>query len=261
MIFLIEPKAQIKIVEEKELVLLLSKEESYLVEVRNKTLHTQSGTIDLGTLLKKKPGNKIKTHLGKEFVIVKPNFGDLLNRKMKRLPQIVMPKDAALIIAFTGINNDSLVVDAGSGSGFLALFLANYVAKGKVITYERNKEFYKVVKKNVEISGLNNIEVKNKDITKGIDEKNVDLITLDMKNAEKVIKHAYKALKQGGWLAVYSPYIEQVIEVRKEIEKRNFTQITTVENVVREWQVEKFSRPKTIGIMHTGFITFARKVS
>lgn len=244
----------------KELVLLLSKEESYLVEVKEKTLHTQSGTIDLGTLLKKKPGDKIKTHLGVEFVIVKPTFGDLLKRKMKRLPQIIMPKDASLIIAFTGINNDSLIVDAGSGSGFLAMFLANYVAKGKVVTYEKNKEFYEVTKRNVKISDLNNIEVKNKDITKGIDEKNVDLVTLDMKDAERVVRHAYKALKPGGWLVLYSPYMEQVIKVRREIKKRNFTQVMTVENILREWQIEKFTRPKTIGIMHTGFITFARKV-
>ena len=81
-----------------------------------------------------------------------------------------------------------------------------------------------------------------------------------MKNAEKVIKHAYKALKAGGYLVVYSPYIEQVISVLKKIQKFNFCEIKTLENIVREWQFEKYTRPKTLGIMHTGFLTFARKV-
>jgi len=172
-----------------------------------------------------------------------------------------MPKDAALILAYTGIEQGSLVVDAGTGSGFLAIFIANYIKPGRVVTYENNKKFIKVAKENIKDSGLSKfIKLKQKDITKGIDEKDVDLITLDLKDAEKVIVHAYKALKPGGWLVVYSPYIEQVISVFREIEKLNFTQVKIVENVVREWQVEKYTRPKTFGLFHTGFLTFARKI-
>ncbi len=244
-----------------ELILLLSEDKFYLVEVSNKTFNTQSGIIDLKKLKKKNFGNKIKTHLGKEFSIVKPNIKDILEKKIKRLPQIIMPKDIALIISYTGIEPRSLVVDAGTGSGFLAMFLANYIKPGKVVTYENNKRFIKTTKNNIRISGLSKfIRLKQKDILKGIDEKNVDLITLDMKNAEKVINHAWKALKTGGYLVVYSPHVEQVISVWKEIKKKGFSYVKTVENIVREWQVEKITRPKTIGLMHTGFLTFARKV-
>jgi len=244
-----------------ELVLLLSEDKYYLVEVSNKIFNTQSGIIDLKKLKKKNLGNKIKTHLGKEFSIVKPNIKDILEKKIKRLPQIIMPKDIALIISYTGIEPGSLVVDAGTGSGFLAMFLANYIKPGKVVTYENNKRFIKITKNNIRISGLSKfIRLKQKDILKGIDEKNVDLITLDMKNAEKVINHAWKSLKTGGYLVVYSPHVEQVISVWKEIKKKGFSYIKTVENIVREWQVEKITRPKTIGLMHTGFLTFARKV-
>ena len=173
----------------------------------------------------------------------------------------MLPKDIALIIAYTGVSSGSLVVDAGCGSGYTAIFLANYIKPGKVVTYEKNKRFAKVARENIKASGLSKfIKLKEKDITKGIDEKNVDLITLDLKNAEKVIKHAYKALKAGGYLVVYSPYIEQVISVSKRIQKFNFCEIKTLENIVREWQFEKYTRPKTLGIMHTGFLTFARKV-
>jgi len=245
---------------EGELVLLLSKEESYLIEVAYRTLHTKSGTLDLKKLKKKKFGNEIKTHLNKKFSIVKPNIKDILEKKVKRMPQIIMQKDAGLILAYTGIEPGSLVVDAGTGSGFLSIFLANYIKPGKVVTYEKNKRFVKVAEENIKLSGLKNIKLKQKDITKGIDERNVDLVTLDMKGVEKVIKYAYKTLKPGGYLVVYSPYIEQVTSVVKEIERKNFCNIKTVENIVREWQIEKYTRPKTMGLMHTGWLTFARKV-
>lgn len=243
-----------------KLVLLLSKESSYLTEVRKGKIHTKDGIFDLDNLSKKKFGGEIKTHLNKKFSIVKPNIKDILEEKVKRMPQIIMLKDAALILAYTGIEPGSLVVDAGTGSGFLSVFLANYIKPGKVVTYEKNRRFFKVAKENIKLSGLKNIKLKQKDITKGIDEGSVDLVTLDMKNAEKVVKHAYKALKSGGYLVVYSPYIEQVTSVVKEIKRKNFCNIKTVENIVREWQIEKYTRPKTIGLVHTGWLTFARKV-
>jgi tRNA (adenine57-N1/adenine58-N1)-methyltransferase len=245
---------------EGELVLLLSGDSSYLIEARKGKLHTKDGIFNLDEILKKNFGNKIKTHLKKEFIIVKPNLADILE-KAKRGPQIIMSKDAALILAYTGISQGSFVVDLGTGSGFLAIFLANYVKPGKVVTYEKNKKMIKIAEENIKFSGLSRfIEIKNKDVTKGIVEENVDLVTVDMQNPEKVIKHAYKALKPGGWLAVYSPTIEEVIAVTKKIRELNFSYIKTVENIVREWQTERTTRPKTMGIMHTGFLTFARKV-
>jgi tRNA (adenine57-N1/adenine58-N1)-methyltransferase len=246
---------------EGELVLLLSRDSSYLIEVRKGKLHTKDGIFNLDEILKKNFGDKIKTHLKKEFMMVKPNLADILERA-KRGPQIIMPKDAALILAYTGISQGSFVVDVGTGSSFLTIFLANYIKPGKVVTYEKDKKMVKIAEENIRLSGLSRfVKIKNKDATKGILEKNVDLVTVDIQHPEKVVKQAYKALKLGGWLAVYSPTIEEVMAVTKEIRKLNFSYIKTVENIVREWQTERTTRPKTMGIMHTGFLTFARKVS
>lgn len=244
---------------ENELVLLLGPE-SYLVKAERKKLNTDKGTIDLSELKNKNYGDRIKSHTGTEFTIVKPNLIDILTKIAKRSPQVVTPKDASLILSYTGISPDSLIVDAGSGSGFLCIFLAYYCSKGKVVTYEKNPRFIKTVKENIKLAGLKNVIVKEKDILKGIDEKNVDLITLDMKNAEGVIKNGYKALKPGSWLVVYSPHIEQVKGVIDEIKRFSFTEVNTVENIVREWKSEyNYTRPKTLGILHTGWITFGRK--
>lgn len=188
----------------------------------------------------------------------KKNLLDVL-KELKRLPQIVTPKDASLILGYTGISPDSLIVDAGSGSGFLCIFLAYYCRKGKVVTYEKRPDFAKLVRKNVKLSGLKNIVVKEKDILEGIKEREVDLITLDMKGSEKVIENAFQVLKPGGWLVVYSPYIEQVISVRGGMENLDFTQIKTVENIVREWRVGRHTLPEVSGVIHTGWLTFARK--
>jgi tRNA (adenine57-N1/adenine58-N1)-methyltransferase len=181
-------------------------------------------------------------------------------KKAKRGPQVILPKDAGLIVSVTGCCPGWKVVDAGTGSGFLALFLGNLGCK--VYTYEKEERFYNVAKKNIKNSGLENIKIKNSDITKGIKEKNIDMVTLDMKNPEKVIKHAYKNLKSGGWLVIYSMHIEQIQKVWKELKKYDFKETKILENLQREWQIEgrTFTRPKTHMLAHTGFLTFARKI-
>ncbi|MGC9005915.1 MAG: rRNA adenine N-6-methyltransferase family protein, partial [Candidatus Micrarchaeia archaeon] len=69
---------------------------------------------------------------------IKPRLNDFL-KKLKRGPAVVLPKDFGMIVAYSGVNRESTVVDIGGGSGFLALSLAR-IAK-KVVTYERREEF------------------------------------------------------------------------------------------------------------------------
>lgn len=238
-------------------VLLLGKDDSHLVTVSSKKFNTRSGVVELGKLAGKSYGSEMKTHIGKEFFLIKPTILDLFNR-LTRTAQVILPKDISLILAYTGMSPDSLVIDAGTGTGYLAIFLANYLPNGKVVTYEKNKQFVKIARENIKLSGLKNLKLKRRDISKGIDEKNVDLVTLDLQHPEKIVKHAYKSLKVGGWLVVYSPTVEEVIRVIKGI-KKYFSEIKTTENIVREWQTERTTRPKTMGLMHTGWLLFARK--
>ncbi|MCS7123559.1 MAG: methyltransferase domain-containing protein [Candidatus Aenigmarchaeota archaeon] len=207
-----------------------------------------------------KIGKKVKTHLGYEFFVTKPTLKDMMEKVLKRVPQTISLKDLSLLLALTSVKRNSRIVDAGTGSGFSSIFLAYFLKPCKIFTYEINKKYIKIAKENIKTCNLEKyIIVKNKDIIKGIDERNLDLVHLDMENSEKVIKHSYKSLKIGGYLCVFSPIIEQVIKIRKEISKYNFSNVITVENIVREWQYEKYLRPKTTGIMHTGFYTLAMK--
>lgn len=183
-------------------------------------------------------------------------------KKFIRGPQIIMPKDVAIITSFTGLSPGDTVVDAGTGSGFLALQMANLVRPtGKVTTYERRKEFAKLASRNMKKSRLSKyIEIKNKDIYDGIDEKRVDVITLDLPEPWEAVRHAKGALKKGGFLVSYSPSIEQVRKFVTTCTDKKLIHEKTVECSLREMVLrERGTRPQIKGIMHTGYITFIRK--
>ncbi len=172
---------------------------------------------------------------------------------------MILPKDIGLIVAFTGIGKESRVVDAGAGSGWLALSLAN-IAK-KVVTYERRDEFAELVEKNIQRAGFKNIKLKRKDVFRGITEKNIDLVTLDLGDSDGAVKHAYTALKEGGYLVGYLPHAEQVSKFSEECRKVGFGEIFVLESIVREMLVrDRGFRPETKGIWHTAYLLFARKV-
>jgi len=190
----------------------------------------------------------------------KSNILDIL-RKSKRGPATILPKDFGAIVANTGLASGSVAIDAGTGSGWLAMQLANVVGpSGKVITYESRKEFAQLSGKNFINFGFTNVKIKNKDITKGISERNVDLITLDLQDSYKVVKHAAKALKTGGFLAIYCPQITQVIYVVKEIKKNKLALTKVTETIERPWKVDgKVARPEHSFLSFTAFLVFARK--
>ena len=239
------------------MLLLLGKQRSFLVDTAQKMFSCQYGKIDL---TKAKIGKRIKSSLGYEFVAVRPSIIDLL-KKSKRGPQIITPKDAGQVIAITGVSPGWECLDLGSGSGFLSMFLGNLVKpKGSVVTYEKKKEFAKTAGKNIKFCGLSNIRVKNKDAAE-FTEKDVDLITTDIPDADKLVKKCHNALKLGGWLCCYSPHIEQQAKVRNAMEKHGFVFIKTIETTQREWSSLKgYTHPRYGGIGFTGFMTFGRKL-
>jgi tRNA (adenine57-N1/adenine58-N1)-methyltransferase len=190
----------------------------------------------------------------------KSNILDIL-RKSRRGPATILPKDFGAIAANTGLGNGMTVVDAGSGSGWLAMQLANVVGeKGKVITYESRKEFVELAKKNFDNFGFTNVKIKNKDITRGISERDVDLVMLDLQDSYKAIKHAGKSLKAGGFLAVYCPQITQVMKVVEEIKKAKLNLVKVTETMERPWKVDgRVVRPEHSFLSFTAFLVFARK--
>lgn len=221
---------------------------------QEKDLHTDSGIVKESDL--KKCENKVKAHSGKEFIVFDANFLDQFE-KIKRGPAVMTKKDIGYILTNTGIGKDSVVLDAGTGCGVTASFLARFV--NTVISYETNGSFLNIAKKNFDFLNIKNVELKNKDVYEGIEEKDLDLIVFDLPEPWQALETSHKALKSGCFLVAYLPTVTQVTEL---IEKaKNFFYVKTVEILEREWFVEgKKVRPKSQMIGHTGFLVFLRKV-
>ncbi len=177
---------------------------------------------------------------------------------LRRGPQVILPKDTGIIISFSGVGKDSICVDAGTGSGWLAVGLAK-VCK-HVYSYDLREDFLAIAEKNRAMLNLGNLTLKVGDITKGIDERDVDLATLDMPGSEKALASVKKALRPGGIVVGYLPHLEQVKKFVQKLNSLKFTEIYTVEVTVRDILVRKEGvRPSTKGIWHTAYLVFARK--
>ncbi|WP_297068228.1 tRNA (adenine-N1)-methyltransferase [Thermococcus sp.] len=248
-----------------EVVLLIDpRGKRYLVRVEEREFHTDLGILRLGDLLEKDYGESIISHKGKEFRILRPSVRDYIE-KMKRGPQIVHPKDAGVIIAYAGISPGDMVIEAGVGSGALTIYLANAVGpSGRVVSYELREDFARIARGNIEGIGFDDrVTIKIKDIYKGIDERNVDHIVLDLPQPENVLPHAVDALKPGGYFVAYTPCANQVHRFFQAFQeyREQFYRPQVVEVLVREQDVKRECvRPKTTMLAHTGYITFLRRL-
>jgi len=196
-----------------------------------------------------------------EFTALMPILSDFI-MKSSRSTQITYPKDAALIVMFSGIGSGSRVVESGTGTGALTTALAHYVRpEGRIFTYDVRAEFQKNAEKNLTRANLIGfVELKNKDITTGIDERDVDSVILDLATPWLVIPHAYSALKASGTIVSFSPTIDQVVKTSEALRDNNFIFVETVECLMRGMQIERGkTRPQTLMTGHSGYITHARK--
>ncbi len=244
-------------------LIYLDARRTYMIKVQSgQTFHTHKGYLKLDDLIGKEFGEPIKSSLGVTFTTLKPTLTDYM-MKSGRNTQIVYPKDAALIVMFSGIGPGSRVFESGTGTGSLTSALAHYVGPtGKVYTYELRPEFQKNARKNLEKAKLiDNVEMKSGDATMGIEERDLDAVILDLAVPWLVIPHAYEALKPSGVLVSFSPTIDQVVRATEALRDAGFVFIETIECIMRTMQVERGkTRPNTMMTGHTGYITHARKI-
>jgi len=213
-------------------------------------LHTASGVINEEDIAKET--NQVKTHVGKEFIVYNANFLDQL-KNCRRGPQSLTLKDLGQILIHSGVGKESIVIDAGTGSGLLAAVMAKHAKK--VISYDINPDHSKLAKKNFEFLGIDNVELKEGNVYKNIDEKDADILTLDVPEPWHVDT---SCVKNGGTIIIYLPTITQVIEFCRQTKDYREQVIELLE---REWYVEGVRvRPKSEMLGHTAFLIIIRKV-
>jgi len=242
-------------------VVLIRDKYSFLIERFEGKLHTHDGIINLEELRNKKIGDEISTHLGVKYRIIPFRAVDFF-KHFKRSATPIMPKDIGAIIAHTGLSPDSLILDAGTGTGMLAAYLAYFNKYGEVITVEKRKEFAKIARENFRIARLKNIHQIVSDVLFVADgfKKEFDLIVLDMKDDIKFIPKAWDLLKVGGHLVVYNPYIEDTRKVYEVMIKEGFKSVESFEIIKINYEHKRVGTRPFTRVWHTGFIVIGRKI-
>ena len=246
-----------------DFVLLLSSDnKTFLVKVKEERVFgTHLGNVSLQDAIGKSYGEVIYSQLGKAFVLLEPTLEDRM-MKVRRLTQIVYPKDAALILLKTGIQSGMRVIECGTGSGSLTIALANGVAPtGRVFAYDRREDFLDNAKKNLSETGLSDfVEFKLREVDQGFDEVDVDVVVLDLPSPWEGVPAASRAIRGGGRIASLSPTYNQVEKTVESLREEGFVYLETIEVLVREILVRSGkTRPFERMVSHTGFLTFGRK--
>ncbi|MFQ5814997.1 MAG: tRNA (adenine-N1)-methyltransferase [Candidatus Hydrothermarchaeaceae archaeon] len=236
-------------------LLIDEKGRKHLVETDE--YHTTYGVVKLSDA----KDSKVKSHLGHEFSVLSPRVLDLYE-KLPRAGSIILSKDIGAIIAYTGLGAGDIVVDAGTGTGGLAIVMANIVRPtGKVYTYEIREKHAAIARRNIEKAALSEyVEMKLVDIRDGIQERDVDVVTLDLPDPWNVAETAHRCLKNGGFIVTYTPYVEQTKRSSDELCSVGFKDVRSLEVLVRELEIKEVgSRPRTRMPGHTAYLTIGRK--
>lgn len=208
-------------------------------------------------------GQVLETHLGEPFHVRRLRGPDLFNH-FQRTGAPMMPRDIGLVIGHTGAQSGDRVLDAGTGTGVLSGYLGRLGAN--VTTYEIDAEFAENARENMSMAGVSDrVDVRTGDLTDDLDElaegDSFDLITLDTADAAEVVARAPELLVPGGYVAVYTPFVEDARDTELAAREAGLGGVETLETIQRELTVDdRGTRPSTAGVGHTGYLLFARRV-
>jgi tRNA (adenine57-N1/adenine58-N1)-methyltransferase len=204
-------------------------------------------------------GDIVETHLGESFQVREPRGPDLFDH-FERTGAPMMPRDVGLVVGHTGAARGDRVLDAGTGTGVLAAYLGRVGAD--VVSYERDPDFAAVARENMALAGVTDrVEVRTGDLTDDLDSLDgaFDLLTLDTEDAPTVVERAPDHLVAGGFLAVYSPFVEGTRAAHRAAVEAGLDEVETFETIQRRMEFgDRGSRPATAGVGHTGYLLFGR---
>lgn len=244
------------------LVMLVSPQgKRYVRELREgERVQTHYGLLDHATILRAGYGERVRTHLGHVFRVIKPSLYDLV-KMLKRKTQIIYPKEIGYILMKLGVAPGGRVIEAGSGSGALTTALAWFIGdQGRVYTYEQREEFFQLCGENLRRAGLaERVEQFNRNIAAGFLQTDVDAVFLDVRTPWDYLDQAVAALIPGGPMGFLLPTVNQVSMLLEALEQGPFEDVEVLEILLRRYKpVAERLRPEDRMVAHTGFLVFAR---
>lgn len=245
----------------ERVMLIDAKDRQYLITLKpGGEFHTHAGIVAHDDVIGLDEGSFLSGSTDRQFLVLRPTLSDVVV-KMPRGAQVIYPKDLGAILLQADIGPGMRILEAGVGSGALSMTL---LRAGALITaYEIREDFAEQAKKNVTAFLGPDVayDVKIRDVTKGIEEVELDRVILDMPEPWEVVTHAERALRPGGIFLSYLPTINQTQLLRETLRTHAFGLEETVEILRRTWHVDGRSvRPDHRMVAHTGFLTSARRV-
>ncbi|WP_165065651.1 tRNA (adenine-N1)-methyltransferase [Marisediminicola senii] len=232
--------------------------------------HTHRGGVEHDSVIGRPDASVVLGTTGDEYLALRPLLSDFV-MSMPRGAAIIYPKDAAQILALGDMFPGATVVEAGVGSGALALWLLRAIGPtGRLHSFERRQEFADVATGNV--TAFLGAEPRNWSVTVGdlveelptaVAPGSVDRVILDMLAPWECIDDVADALTPGGVLICYIATVTQLSRVAEAIRATGeFTEPDSSETIVRGWHVEGLAvRPDHRMVAHTGFLMTARRLA
>ncbi len=249
-----------------DLVLLLSEDEKrYLVRLKPGSVwHSNRGRLPHDALIGQPFGQTVQTLIGRPLLMLEPTTHDLITL-LKRVTQIIFPKDVAQILLRLNLFPGRRVLEAGTGSGGLTLALARAVMpNGHVYTYEQKPETFTLAQRNLESLGLlPYVTMRQRDVAvTGFEECDVDACFLDLREPWAVLPFAVAALKTGGLFGSLVPTTNQVSEMLRAFQQHGLSDVSVEELLLRSYKpASERLRPADRMVAHTGYLLFARKLA
>jgi len=254
---------RLSVAHENDLVLVVARDgKRFMFRLRaGDRFHSHRGFLVHDELIDKPLGREVQSHLQQPFMVLRPSLHDLL-MNIKRVSQIIYPKDIGQILLKLDAGNGRRIIEAGTGSGSLTIALAHAVQPdGMVYSYEAREDMVNVARRNIELVGLQDyVRLTRRDIREGFDETEVDAAFLDVREPWDYLPQVMDALANGGFFGSLVPTTNQVSWLLAEMARHPLTSIEVMELLVRKYKpVAARLRPEDRMVAHTGFLIFARK--
>ncbi|OWA51850.1 tRNA (adenine(58)-N(1))-methyltransferase catalytic subunit TRMT61A [Hypsibius exemplaris] len=212
------------------------------LSAKQSVIHTKKGPVSLKNLIGHRYGTKLTCKSG--YVQILQPTPELWTKTLPFRTQILYLPDISMIVMHLDLKPGSLVGESGTGSGSLSHAIARTVApSGHLYTFDYHDVRVQQARKEVVQHGLEDIiTVQLADVYEngyGTLENHLDAVMLDLPMPWLAIPHAKKALKKGGSrVGSFSPCIEQVQRTCEELKKHGFSDLVTLECLMRPLEVK-----------------------